>query len=428
MPHPSERPSYTRRRGRTPFDRHVMLERLAGERFDVLVVGGGITGVGVALDAVSRGLLCRAGRGRRLRQRDLEPQLEARPRRPALSPAGRRAARLRGAARAAAVAPQRPAPRQPAAVHDPDPDQGRPDPAPRRPGARIGDVDVRPDRRLPHRPPAQAPQGRCRLRPPAHDAPRAARRWLPVLRRHDRRRPAGADGRSDGRRSWRRARQPLPRRRLHQGRRRPGHGCQRWRPTGGASTWQPRSSSTLPACGPTSCARWRTATKRTRSGPPRASTSPCPGRRCATTSPSSSRSAATSAASSSCRGANAPTARSSTRTWGRPTRTTPARSRILHARPTTSPTCSRALNQAVTTGITTEDVTGVWAGLRPLVKSATSGRTADLSRRHRVTTGTAGVIADHGRQAHDLPGDGPGHRRRRAPAPRAARPAAARRG
>jgi glycerol-3-phosphate dehydrogenase len=35
----------------------------------------------------------------------------------------------------------------------------------------------------------------------------------------------------------------------------------------------------------------------------------------------------------------------------------------------------------------------VWAGLRPLVKSATSGRTADLSRRHRVMTGPAGVIA-----------------------------------
>ena len=34
----------------------------------------------------------------------------------------------------------------------------------------------------------------------------------------------------------------------------------------------------------------------------------------------------------------------------------------------------------------------MWAGLRPLVKSATSGRTADLSRRHRVTTGPGGVI------------------------------------
>ena len=53
----------------------------------------------------------------------------------------------------------------------------------------------------------------------------------------------------------------------------------------------------------------------------------------------------------------------------------------------------RALNDAVTTDVTADDVTGVWAGLRPLVKSATSGRTADLSRRHRVTTGPAGVIA-----------------------------------
>lgn len=39
-----------------PFDRAAMLRRLAEETFDVLVVGGGITGVGVALDAASRGL------------------------------------------------------------------------------------------------------------------------------------------------------------------------------------------------------------------------------------------------------------------------------------------------------------------------------------------------------------------------------------
>jgi glycerol-3-phosphate dehydrogenase len=38
------------------FDRDVALERLAAEAFDVLVVGGGITGAGVALDAASRGL------------------------------------------------------------------------------------------------------------------------------------------------------------------------------------------------------------------------------------------------------------------------------------------------------------------------------------------------------------------------------------
>jgi len=39
-----------------PFDRADALRRLAGEQFDVLVVGGGITGAGVALDAAARGL------------------------------------------------------------------------------------------------------------------------------------------------------------------------------------------------------------------------------------------------------------------------------------------------------------------------------------------------------------------------------------
>src|SRR5215208_6174600 len=37
-------------------DRSDALRRLANERFDVLVIGGGITGVGVALDAAARGL------------------------------------------------------------------------------------------------------------------------------------------------------------------------------------------------------------------------------------------------------------------------------------------------------------------------------------------------------------------------------------
>lgn len=38
------------------FDRHRALARLADNRFDVLVVGGGVTGAGVALDAAARGL------------------------------------------------------------------------------------------------------------------------------------------------------------------------------------------------------------------------------------------------------------------------------------------------------------------------------------------------------------------------------------
>ncbi|MHB8330516.1 MAG: FAD-dependent oxidoreductase, partial [Acidimicrobiales bacterium] len=41
---------------RRAFDRAESLRRLAEESFDVLVVGGGITGAGVALDAASRGL------------------------------------------------------------------------------------------------------------------------------------------------------------------------------------------------------------------------------------------------------------------------------------------------------------------------------------------------------------------------------------
>jgi glycerol-3-phosphate dehydrogenase len=38
------------------FDRPALIEQLAHEEFDLLVIGGGITGVGIALDAASRGL------------------------------------------------------------------------------------------------------------------------------------------------------------------------------------------------------------------------------------------------------------------------------------------------------------------------------------------------------------------------------------
>ena len=180
----------------------------------------------------------------------------------------------------------------------------------------------------------------------------------------------------------------------HQGRRRPGRRGHRRRRRPARSTSGPRSSSTPPACGPTRCGRWRTASTPTRSARPRASTSPCRGRRCATTSPSSSR----------CRrrqaqpvrravGRRGPTARSS-HTYVGTTDTD-------YDGPLDDPPCTAddiayvlgALNAAVTTDVTADDVTGVWAGLRPLVKSATSGRTADLSRRHRVTTGPAGVVA-----------------------------------
>ena len=69
--------------------------------------------------------------------------------------------------------------------------------------------------------------------------------------------------------------------------------------------------------------------------------------------------------------------------------------------PLDDPQCTRddivyvlkALNRSVTTNITEADVSGVWAGLRPLVKSAPSGRTADLSRRHQIAVSASGVVS-----------------------------------
>ena len=52
----------------------------------------------------------------------------------------------------------------------------------------------------------------------------------------------------------------------------------------------------------------------------------------------------------------------------------------------------RAINASVTTTITERDVLGTWAGLRPLVRDAGSERTADLSRRHSVRVSDSGVV------------------------------------
>ena len=55
-----------------------------------------------------------------------------------------------------------------------------------------------------------------------------------------------------------------------------------------------------------------------------------------------------------------------------------------------------AINLAVREPLRTSDVVGTWAGLRPLVKAASSGRTADLSRRHKVLTSPSGVVSVSG--------------------------------
>ncbi|HEX5614487.1 MAG TPA: glycerol-3-phosphate dehydrogenase/oxidase [Acidimicrobiia bacterium] len=52
----------------------------------------------------------------------------------------------------------------------------------------------------------------------------------------------------------------------------------------------------------------------------------------------------------------------------------------------------RAINFSVTTTIDESDVLATWAGLRPLVRAASSERTADLSRRHSVHRSASGVV------------------------------------
>jgi len=52
----------------------------------------------------------------------------------------------------------------------------------------------------------------------------------------------------------------------------------------------------------------------------------------------------------------------------------------------------RALNFAIEEPVTTDDVIGTWAGLRPLLRGAETERTADLSLRHGVRVSESGVI------------------------------------
>ena len=54
--------------------------------------------------------------------------------------------------------------------------------------------------------------------------------------------------------------------------------------------------------------------------------------------------------------------------------------------------CLRAINFSCDANLTPADVTGTWAGLRPLVKAADDGRTADLSRNHSVRRSPSGVV------------------------------------
>jgi glycerol-3-phosphate dehydrogenase len=56
-----------------------------------------------------------------------------------------------------------------------------------------------------------------------------------------------------------------------------------------------------------------------------------------------------------------------------------------------------ALNAAINTNITRNDITAVWSGLRPLVRNTdgttAKGKTSDLSRKHQVRISDAGMIS-----------------------------------
>jgi glycerol-3-phosphate dehydrogenase len=68
--------------------------------------------------------------------------------------------------------------------------------------------------------------------------------------------------------------------------------------------------------------------------------------------------------------------------------------------PLDDPTCTpddidyvlKAVNAWTSAGLTPADVSATWAGLRPLISDARSARTADLSRRHRVLVGPDGLV------------------------------------
>ncbi len=51
-----------------------------------------------------------------------------------------------------------------------------------------------------------------------------------------------------------------------------------------------------------------------------------------------------------------------------------------------------AINGSTSASVGVDDVVGTWAGLRPLVASVESGRTADLSRRHKVQRADSGIV------------------------------------
>ena len=395
------------------FDRAAALEQLGAETFDVLVDRRRHHRRRRGPRRRQPRPAHRARRAGRLRQRHVVEELEARARRAALPAERRRPPRVRGAARAPAAAPQRPAPRAAAARSSSRSSRRTASSTRRWPGrsgsamwmydltggARIGKLHKRLKKAqaVAHMPtlPEERLAGAYLYYDAAADD---ARLTLTILRtaaldhgavvaNHAERRRAAPRRAAGPRARWSR---PTA---AHRGARPGGRERHRRVERRRARARRGRRPRQHPA------GQGHPHHRAVGQGPQRHRRGRARCRR-------------TSAACSSCRGCRPTTAGSSSPTSAPPTPTTTGRSTTRSAPPTTSPTCSGPSTCSVREPLTEADVLGTWAGLRPLVKAASSGRTADLSRRHKVTRSESGVDHRHRRQAHDLPRDGRGHRRR----------------
>ena len=361
--------------------------RLADEEFDVLVIGGGITGAGVALDAAARGLRTalveRRATSRRARRRS----------RRSSSTAGCATCSRRSTCSSTRTWPSasgcwrtRPT-SSPAALPHPAVRHGR------RRQQDGGQGLLAPRCGCTTSPAASASASATSASPStrrcAHMPTLRRERLvagLPLLRRPGRRRPAHADHPAHAPCSTTAPWPPTTRRSSAcskddggQRARRPAGGRHR-----GAGRGRGQRRRRVGRRGPRPRRRRRTPT---RSARPRASTSPCRGtsvhvrhRRASCPCPR------TGARSSWCRGATASTS-------APPTPTTTARSTTPRAPPEDVDYILDAINAVVDDAAHRRPTSlGTWAGLRPLVADARSERTADLSRRHTVVASDSGVV------------------------------------
>ena len=365
------------------------LEQLGAGELDVLVVGGGIVGVGAALDAVTRGLKVGLRRAARPRLRHVVALVQAGPRRAAL-PGDVRLRAGQGGARGA---------RSPA-----DAARARTSSARCRSSTRSSTAWERPyvgagvalyD--------AMAMTGKYDMGVPKHKHifRKQLARMAPDIRTED---LHGAIRYYDCQVDDARLVMTIARTAanngahvatrtkvtgfLREGDRWSARACTTSRATA-RSRSAPRSSSTPPGSGPTRCRTSSAGRRSSTSTPARASTSSCPRTGSAPSAASSPR--PRSRCCSSSRGA---CSGSSARPTPRGTSTSPTRRPARPTSTTSSATSTRLLKDP----LDHDDVVGVYAGLRPLLKAvkkqgeSNGGETTKLSREHTVANPVPGLV------------------------------------